>query len=88
MVTKRFFSIFFYRMQEKDIQQSLERLGARIKELRLARGYTNYETFAYKHDLPRAQYGRYEKGSDLRFTSLIKVIEALGVTPEEFFRGF
>ena len=47
------------------------------------------ENFAFDHDIPRAQFGRYENGQDLRYTSLIKVIDALGVTVEEFFsEGF
>jgi len=62
-------------------------LGQRIKEIRISQGYTNYEYFAYEHNIPRSQYGRYEKGEDLRYSSLIKVIRAFGMTPEEFFKG-
>lgn len=70
-------------------EEALQKLAERIKELRKAKGYTNYENFAYDHGIARAQYGKYEKGdNDLRFSSLLKVIEALGVTPEEFFKGF
>ena len=77
-------------MKEKNINSiELKKLGERIKSLRLKREYTNYENFAYDNDLPRAQYGRYENGQDLRYTSLVKVIKALGVTMEEFFsEGF
>lgn len=72
-----------------DKEELLQRLAKRIKELRRAKGYTNYENFAYDHGIARAQYGKYEKGdNDLRFSSLMRVIEALGVTPEEFFQGF
>lgn len=60
-------------------------LGARIKELRIAKGYSNYENFAFDHDIPRSQFGRYEKGEDLRFTSLIKVLKAFNISPEDFF---
>ena len=64
-------------------------LANRIKELRLKSGYSNYEFFAYDNDLPRAQYGRYEKGEDLRFTSLIRIIKTFGISPKEFFsKGF
>lgn len=70
-------------------QIELEKLAARIKQLRIAKGYSNYENFAFDHDLPRAQYGRYEKAHDLRYSSLIKVIRALDVSIEEFFsEGF
>ena len=74
---------------QKKKEEALLKLGNRIKELRLKKGYSNYESFAYENDLPRAQYGRYEKGEDLKYFSLLKVLNALGVTPKEFFsEGF
>ncbi len=76
---------------DKDIQAEklLEKLGSRLRELRKARGYTNYEQFAFDHGLPRAQYGRYEKGQDLRLSSLVKVLTAMDVSLTEFFaEGF
>ena len=70
-------------------QRQLQNLGKRLRELRIERGYTDYEQFAFDNDLPRAQYGRYEQGKDLRFSSLVKVLKALDVSLEEFFReGF
>ena len=69
--------------------KELQKLGKRIKELRIQQGYSSYEYFAYDHDISRAQFGRYEKGEDLRFSSLIKVVNALGMTLSEFFsEGF
>ena len=62
-------------------------LGKRIKELRIKKGYTNYEYFAFEHNIPRSQFGRYENGEDLRYTSLLRVIRAFDMTPEEFFKG-
>lgn len=73
---------------EKDSEE-LKKLGNRIKQLRIAKGYSSYEPFAYKHDIPRAQYGRYERGSNITYLNLLKVTQALGVTLEEFFKeGF
>jgi len=72
-----------------DIEAYKLKLAARIKALRIQQGYSNYETFAYEHNLPRAQYGRYEKGEDLRFSSLVKVVHAFNISLEEFFsEGF
>lgn len=73
---------------EKDIEKQLKKLGERIQELRKEKGYTNYESFAFEKGIPRAQFGRYENGQDLRFSSLSKVLKALDVTFEEFFEGF
>lgn len=70
-------------------QQQLKNLGNKLRELRIERGFTNYEQFAFEHNLPRAQYGRYEQGQDLRFSSLLKVLKALDISLEDFFKeGF
>ncbi len=71
------------------IERQLANLGKRIKKLRKAKGYSNYEQFAFKNDISRAQYGRYENGEDLRFSSLLRVLKGLDISLEEFFReGF
>lgn len=66
-------------------EDQLVKLGARIKALRIKAGYASYETFAYEHGLPRAQYGRYEQGKDLRFSSLVRIVAAFGMTFDDFF---
>jgi transcriptional regulator with XRE-family HTH domain len=72
-----------------DSDEYLKRLGKRIKELRIKQGYSNYEHFAYDHNISRAQFGRYEQGQDLRFSSLVKIVNAFEITLEEFFsEGF
>jgi transcriptional regulator with XRE-family HTH domain len=49
----------------------IEKLAKRIKSLRIEKGYTSYETFAFENGIHRAQYGRYETGTDIQYTSLI-----------------
>jgi transcriptional regulator with XRE-family HTH domain len=75
--------------EENSPNEDLIKLGNRIKALRIKKGYTSYEYFAYEHNISRAQFGRYEKGEDLRYTSLLKVVRAFDMTLEEFFsEGF
>jgi transcriptional regulator with XRE-family HTH domain len=75
--------------QDLNLEETLKKLGNRIKQLRIKKGYTSYEYFAYEHNISRAQFGRYERGQDLRFSSQVKVINALEITLEEFFKeGF
>ena len=70
-------------------EDALKNLGIRIKDLRIKKGYTSYEYFAYDHNISRAQFGRYERGEDLRFSTLVKIINAFDMTIEEFFsEGF
>lgn len=72
--------------QEDWTKDELVKIGQKLKELRQKKGYTNYENFAYEHDIPRAQYGRYEKGQDMRISSLLKVLKALDISPADFFK--
>jgi transcriptional regulator with XRE-family HTH domain len=68
---------------------TLKKLGERIRQIRISKGYSSYEYFAYDHNISRAQFGRYERGEDLRFSTLAIIIEAFDMTLEEFFaEGF
>ena len=70
-------------------EEELQKLGNRIKQLLIAKGYKNYEIFAYEHGINRAQYGQYENGKNLRYASLIKILNAFEMSIEEFFsEGF
>ena len=73
----------------KNAEKQIKNLGKRIEELRKKKGYTNYEVFSYEHGLARSQYGLYERGSDMTFSSILKIVEAHGMTIKEFFsQGF
>ncbi len=64
------------------------RIGARVRELRLARGLsqTHLADFAVLH---RTFIGRVERGeTNVTVTTLEKICGALGVTLAEFFRTF
>lgn len=75
--------------QDEYIEQQIANLGRRIKTLRKAKGHKNYEYFAYENEINRAQYGRYENGVDMRFSSILRVLKALDISLVEFFsEGF
>lgn len=81
--------LFCSMAKEESINQQLIQIGARLKALRKAKGYSNYEQFAFQHGIGRAQYGRYEKGDNLQVDTLLRLLAALEVTPAEFFsEGF
>lgn len=67
----------------------MRQIGARLKALRKAKGYSNYEQFAFQHGIGRAQYGRYEKGHNMQMDTLLRLLGALEVSLGEFFsEGF
>jgi len=80
-------SVDFFNLMHKSLE--VQKLAKRIKSLRIQKGYKSYENFAFDHGIPRSQYGRYETGTDIRYTSLLKIAQAFDITLEELFsEGF
>ena len=69
-------------------KEQLVKLGERLKHFRKKAGYTSYEYFAYEHGFSRPQYGKYEAGANITFGTLSKILKAMNVSLEEFFKGF
>ena len=66
---------------------ALKKIGKKLKKFRKQKGYKNSDDFAYDHEINRSQYGKYEAGAqDMRISSLLKTINSLGLTIEEFFK--
>lgn len=66
-------------------EETITLVAHRIKALRLYKGYTNNEQFAFTHNIARSQYGRYERGSDMMLSSLLKVLYAHQISIMDFF---
>ena len=72
------------KLNENQVLQ-LEKVGAKLKELRISKGYSSYENFAFDNSLNRANYGRYENGVNLKLSTLISILECHDLTLEQFF---
>lgn len=71
------------------IDQQLKQLGKRIRAIRKEKGYSNYEQFAFQNDFNRSSYSRFERGEDMRMSSLLRVLDAFDISLSEFFsEGF
>jgi DNA-binding Xre family transcriptional regulator len=69
----------------------LQKISKRIKKARKDRGFKSYELFAYDIEISRAGMSKYEAGTfdDIRMRTLLKIIDGLGMSPQEFFsEGF
>lgn len=67
----------------------LKKLGSRLRYFRKLKGYKTSEAAALKMEIQRAQYARYEAGQNLRYLSLVEVLDKLEVPLSEFFsEGF
>lgn len=69
-------------------EKQIKNLGKRIRALRKNK-FSNYEHFAYENELNRVLYGQHEQGKDLMFSSLIRILQGLGISLSDFFaEGF
>jgi transcriptional regulator with XRE-family HTH domain len=68
-------------------QQVYEKIGKRIKELRLEAGYSAADKFAYENEIGRSQYAAWEAGQDMRMSSLLRVLKVHKMSIEDFFEG-
>ncbi|MBZ4188949.1 helix-turn-helix domain-containing protein [Niabella beijingensis] len=73
--------------REEQFTDFLNAIGSKLKELREKAGYTSYEHFAYDHNFGRAQYGKYERGTeDMRLSSLFRILEVMNISWSDFFK--
>ena len=71
----------------KPNQEELKAIALRLKELRKAKGYSNYEHIAVDLEMSRSAYWRLETGANFELKTLIKICRLLKVSLEEFFKG-
>ncbi len=71
----------------KDNIEELRLIAMRLKELRKAKGYSNYEHIAFALEMSRSAYWRLETGANFELKTLIKICKVLDVSLEEFFKG-
>jgi transcriptional regulator with XRE-family HTH domain len=69
-------------------EQIYEKIGKRIKSLRQQAGYTNAEKFAFEFEITRSQYANWEKGQDMKLSSLLRILKAHNITLQQFFEDF
>ena len=74
-------------LNPKPNQDELTAIALRLKELRKAKGYSNYEHIAFDLEMSRSAYWRLETGANFELKTLIKILKLLDISLEEFFQG-
>jgi len=67
------------------IDLRIAKIANKIKELRIKKGYTSHETFAWENELNRVQYWRIEKGSNITLKTLITILNIHDISLSDFF---
>jgi Helix-turn-helix. len=63
-----------------------QKIADKIKALRIEKGYTSHENFAWDFGINRVQYWRIEKGSNITIKTLLVILDIHGVTLSDFFK--
>ena len=60
-------------------------IAKKLKSLRIEKGYTSYENFAWDNEIPRVQYWRMEKGTNFTIRTFLRILDVHNLTLKEFF---
>ena len=75
------------RAAKKPISEAHQKLGARVRQLRDERGWSQ-EGFAHEGGLGRSFTGSIERGEkDIRLSTLLKIAKTLGVSLSQLLKG-
>ena len=67
--------------------KELEKIGARLKELRLKKGFSSARKFAGECEMEARIYWRIEHGkSDFKYTTLKRILKVLNLSVSEFYQ--
>ncbi|MCG6189119.1 hypothetical protein [Maribellus maritimus] len=76
------------KLPKEVVDSKLKEIGEKVKEKRsMAVDGKNYINFAKVHHINYYTLARIENGEDFKMSSFLEVLNALGITPEEFFTG-
>lgn len=73
--------------EETDYSVTYKAIANRLKELRKAKGYKNYEHIAFELNMSRSAYWRLESGANFELKTLIRICILFKITLAEFFEG-
>ena len=73
-------------ISSSDLRNQLLNIGTAIRKLRIEKGYTCAEYFAFTHQLNRSAYYGWENGKNISIKKLILVCEAHDISLLEFFQ--
>lgn len=65
----------------------MKAVGEKLRKMRVEKGYSGYDFFAWEHGLSPRQYLNMEQGKNFTMSSLMRVLDIHGISMEDFFVG-
>jgi hypothetical protein len=76
------------KQEVKKLDKRILKIAEKLRKMRIQKGYTSYDGFAWDNELSRIHYWRIEKGSNFTMQTLLKILDIHKITLEDFFKGF
>ena len=73
-------------LKETELDKRVVAIANKIKELRILKGYSSHESFAWDNNLNRVQYWRIEKGSNITLKTLLNILDIHQISLSDFFK--
>ena len=73
-------------LEKDELDQRIIQIANKIKELRIKKGFTSHESFAWDNNINRVQYWRIEKGSNITLKTLINILDIHKISLADFFK--
>ena len=70
---------------EEQLDPMIKKIADKLKQMRVDKGFTSYEQFAWEHGIGRMHYWKMEKGTNFTMKSLLKILHAHKISLSEFF---
>ena len=68
------------------VTQQLKQVGQKFEELRKI-NIKESKSFTEENDINRMTLWRIQNGKDFQLSKLLQVLNAIGISPEDFFKG-
>ncbi|MEI8272510.1 MAG: hypothetical protein WCG08_07795 [Paludibacter sp.] len=73
-------------LKQAELDKKIGIIANKIKDLRIQKGYSSHESFAWDNNLNRVQYWRIEKGKNITLKTLLNVLDIHKISLSEFFK--
>jgi len=71
---------------QTELDPRIRKMAEKLRELRIGKGYSNHETFAWDNEINRVQYWKVEKGSNITIKTLLRLLDIHDISLSKFFK--
>jgi len=71
----RLFTLKEMKSEKENLDPRITKMAEKLRQMRIAKGYSSYEKFAWENGINRVQYYRVEKGENITLKTLLRILD-------------